>query len=87
MAGILTTLFCGGPTLFGIEDRIADQWLRAGFGLVVFFAKTGAFLFLFQWVRWTLPRFRWDQLMHLGWKVVLPVGLLNVLAAGVWVVL
>jgi NADH-quinone oxidoreductase subunit H len=87
MSGILTTLFCGGPTLFGVEDLIADQWLKAGFGLAVFFGKTAVFLFVFQWVRWTLPRFRWDQLMHLGWKVLLPVGLLNVLAAGLWVVL
>jgi NADH-quinone oxidoreductase subunit H len=87
MSGIMSTLFLGGPTLFGLERSIGDQWARAAFGFVVFMAKTGFFLFLFQWVRWTLPRFRWDQLMHLGWKVLLPVGLLNVLAAGLWVIL
>ena len=48
-------------------------------GVAVFAAKTGFFLWLFVWVRWTLPRFRYDQLMHLGWKVLLPLGLLNIL--------
>ncbi|TET38819.1 MAG: NADH-quinone oxidoreductase subunit NuoH [Planctomycetota bacterium] len=44
----------------------------------VFMAKTGFFLWLFIWVRWTLPRFRYDQLQALGWKVLLPLGLVNV---------
>jgi NADH-quinone oxidoreductase subunit H len=84
---MMTTLFLGGPTLFGAENLFANQWLKAGFGFLVFMAKTSCFLFLYQWVRWTLPRFRWDQLMHMGWKVLLPVALGNVLATGVWVVL
>jgi NADH-quinone oxidoreductase subunit H len=87
MSGMMTTLFLGGPTLFGAENLFANQWLKAGFGFLVFMAKTSCFLFLYQWVRWTLPRFRWDQLMHMGWKVLLPVALGNVLATGVWVVL
>ena len=44
--------------------------------------KTGFFIFLFVWVRWTLPRFRFDQLMNLGWKVFLPLSLLNLLWTG-----
>ena len=43
-----------------------------------FFAKTSFFLVLFIWVRWTLPRFRYDQLMSLGWKVFLPLALVNI---------
>jgi NADH-quinone oxidoreductase subunit H len=85
MSAMMTTLFLGGPTLFGAEALFSNQWVRAGFGFLVFMAKTSFFLFLYQWVRWTLPRFRWDQLMHMGWKVLLPVGLVNVLLAGVWV--
>ena len=43
------------------------------------------FLFLFIWVRWTLPRFRYDQLMNLGWKVFLPIALANLLLAGAFI--
>jgi len=46
-----------------------------GFG--VFFTKICIFISVFMWIRWTLPRFRYDQLMHLGWKVLLPLSLLN----------
>jgi NADH-quinone oxidoreductase subunit H len=50
--------------------------------LPAFMAKTGVFLFLFLWVRWTLPRFRFDQLMALGWKAMLPLALANVFVTG-----
>ena len=51
-------------------------------GLAAFLAKASLFLFLFLWVRWTLPRFRFDQLMHLGWKVMLPLALVNLFVTG-----
>lgn len=53
----------------------------------VFLAKLFAFLFFFIWVRWTVPRFRYDQLMDLGWKVFLPVALANVLLTGIAIAL
>ena len=59
----------------------APWWL----GALAFAAKCGFFLFLFIWVRWTLPRFRFDQLMHLGWKVFLPLALFNLFATGAWI--
>ena len=79
MACLTTVLFLGGPEVPYWAD--APWWLQLG----VFAAKAGVFLFLFIWVRWTLPRFRFDQLMHLGWKVFLPLALLNLFLTGVGV--
>jgi NADH-quinone oxidoreductase subunit H len=47
--------------------------------VTAFAAKVGFFLFLYVWVRWTLPRFRYDQLMNLGWKVLFELALINIL--------
>jgi len=85
---MFSTLFLGG------WDIPFTHWDEAGgvaqFGLtaVVFFAKTLFFLFLFMWIRWTLPRFRYDQLMALGWKVFIPLALAYVMfiAISLWVV-
>ena len=49
-------------------------------GVAAFFAKLCCFLFFFVWVRWTIPRFRYDQVMRIGWRVLLPVAILNLLA-------
>jgi len=46
--------------------------------------KVGLVLFFFMWIRWTIPRFRYDQLMNLGWKVMLPLALLNLAVTGGW---
>ena len=71
------TLFFGGWSLPWVTypDGV---WGTVLSGLV-FAAKTGFFLFLFIWVRWTLPRFRYDQLMDLGWKRLLPLSLVFVM--------
>ena len=76
MACMTTTLFLGGYSVPFWAD--APWFLQLG----AFLTKTSFFLFLFIWVRWTLPRFRFDQLMHLGWKVLLPVSLVNIFVAG-----
>ncbi len=70
-AALLVTLFLGGWTFFGLEQL--GWWM----GLLIFAAKVGFFIFAFIWVRWTLPRFRYDQLMKLGWRFMLPLALLN----------
>ena len=76
MSCLITTLFLGGYEVPFWAD--APWYLQ----FVAFIAKTGFFLFLFIWVRWTLPRFRFDQLMSLGWKVFLPIALANLLLTG-----
>jgi len=54
---------------------------------MVLFAKITFFGFIFMWIRWTLPRFRYDQLMRLGWKGLIPLAILNVLITGVVILL
>jgi len=76
MASLTVTLFLGGSAVPFFPDA---PWYL---GLASFLAKLSFFLFLFIWVRWTLPRFRFDQLMHLGWKVFLPLSLLNLVLTG-----
>lgn len=79
MASLTTTLFLGGSSVPFWTDA---PWF---IGLFAFLAKAGFFLFLFIWVRWTLPRFRFDQLMGLGWKVFLPVALTNLFLTGAFI--
>ena len=83
-SAVAVTLFLGGWHFFGLETVGGPFWSGViSFG--IFFAKTAFFLFVFIWVRWTLPRFRYDQLMNLGWKFLLPVTLTSiVVTATVW---
>ncbi len=79
-SSLMVLLFFGGWHLPFVEGWIASTGAAVA-GLIhlgIFFAKLSFFLFFYIWVRWTLPRFRYDQLMSLGWKVMLPLALLNV---------
>jgi NADH-quinone oxidoreductase subunit H len=88
-SALVTTLFLGGwQGLEWINDYLpltgmAHEWARVGLQLAAFFGKVGFLMWLYVWVRWTLPRFRYDQLMDLGWKVMLPLSLLNIFGTGV----
>jgi NADH-quinone oxidoreductase subunit H len=53
----------------------------------VLILKIFAFIFLFMWVRWTIPRFRYDQLMNLGWKILIPLAIANIVLTGVVIAL
>jgi len=81
MCALITTLFLGG---FSVPFWPSAPWFVA---FPAFLAKTAVFLFLFLWVRWTLPRLRYDQLMDLGWKVMLPIALANLFMTGTIVTL
>lgn len=87
-AAMMTTLFFGGWTLpFLGLDQSADS---IGMGLLhigIFMAKVFAFMLFFIWVRWMLPRFRYDQLMDLGWRRLIPLALANILLTAVVVAL
>ncbi|HEV8117779.1 MAG TPA: NADH-quinone oxidoreductase subunit NuoH [Thermoanaerobaculia bacterium] len=75
-SALTVTLYLGGWTLPGFHP----QGILGGIlSIVIFAAKTAFILWVFVWVRWTLPRFRYDQLMRIGWKVLLPLALANLL--------
>ena len=88
-SALMATLFFGGWDIpFTHWDDTPPWTLWKTLATVAAFAlKVGFFLFLYIWVRWTLPRFRYDQLMALGWKVMLPLalGYLALLATAIWV--
>lgn len=82
-AGVIVTLFLGGWSLPFVPDG-AQGWVWGLVNIGAFFAKVAAIIFFFLWVRWTLPRFRFDQLMKLGWYVFFEVALVNIfLTAGI----
>ena len=71
VSAVATNLFLGGW-----HGPFLPEWL----GFLWFLLKTAAILFFYLWLRWTMPRFRYDQLMKFGWKVLLPVAMVNLLA-------
>ena len=86
MSCVITTLFLGGWTLPWF-DAVTAGWhwaLVAAGSFGIFLAKALFIVFFFMWVRWTLPRFRWDQLMKLGWNTLIPIALANILLVAVW---
>ncbi|MDX2281685.1 MAG: NADH-quinone oxidoreductase subunit NuoH [Saprospiraceae bacterium] len=75
---VISTLYFGGYNFPGLDPA----WLGGLMGPIVLFAKIFFFIFVFMWIRWTLPRFRYDQLMHLGWKSLIPLAILNMVLTG-----
>ncbi|MBK34587.1 MAG: NADH-quinone oxidoreductase subunit NuoH [Gemmatimonadetes bacterium] len=85
-SALIATLFFGGWHLPGV-DPTDSSFALSVLKVLVFAVKTAFFLFVFIWVRWTVPRFRYDQVMRLGWKYLLPLALLNVLLTGLYLTL
>ncbi len=88
MSALMATLFFGGWDIpFTSWDEGEPSVIISLATLIVFLLKTFSFVFVYIWIRWSLPRFRYDQLMALGWKVLLPIalGYLMLLATAIWV--
>src|ERR1035437_7002255 len=83
-ATVISTFYFGGYNMPFIGRFVHDQNLLAICGVIFLFAKIFFGIFFFMWVRWTLPRFRYDQLMNLGWKTLIPLSLLNLVLTGAW---
>src|SRR6266496_4247883 len=79
---IIATLFFGGYDVPFLNESTLAPNIAALIGIVALLAKVFFFIFVFMWIRWTLPRFRYDQLMNLGWKGLIPLALANMLVTG-----
>lgn len=80
-SALISTLFFGGYNFPGM-NMIENPNLLAALSVASLFVKIVFFILLFMWIRWTLPRFRYDQLMHLGWKSLIPLSIINMLITG-----
>jgi NADH-quinone oxidoreductase subunit H len=83
---VATLLFFGGWTspLGDLIGPFQNPFVNAALSLFWFVSKVFLFLCLYVWVRGTLPRFRYDQLMNFGWRILLPVAMLNIVATSLW---
>jgi NADH-quinone oxidoreductase subunit H len=84
---IMSTLFFGGYDIPFVNEANYDQNWIAVFGVLALMVKVVCFIFFFMWVRWTIPRFRYDQLMNLGWRILIPISLFNMLVTGAVILL
>ena len=92
-SAVMSTLYFGGfnfPFIAETRQFLIEQTgsitmgtnITTALSIATLFGKIFFFIFFFMWVRWTLPRFRYDQLMHLGWKILLPLSILNIVVTG-----
>jgi NADH-quinone oxidoreductase subunit H len=86
-SAIMATLFFGGYNFPFMHDLGLSQNAITIIGTAVLFGKIIFFIFFFMWIRWTIPRFRYDQLMNLGWKGLLPLAIVNLLITGLFILL
>jgi NADH-quinone oxidoreductase subunit H len=90
-SAIMASLFFGGYDIPFVNeakliaDGVLSQNIVALLGVFCILIKIVIFLFVFMWIRWTIPRFRYDQLMNLGWKTLIPLALFNMLITGAFI--
>lgn len=82
---IMSVLFFGGYNYPGMAWAVENWGVNIAnvIGMMALFAKLCGFIFFIMWVRWTIPRFRYDQLMHLGWRILIPLAIVNIMITGV----
>ncbi len=84
-SAVMAALYWGGynyPGMDYVAAHLGPTWAPL-IGTAVFFGKIVMFIFFFMWVRWTIPRFRYDQLMNLGWKGLIPLAIANIIITGI----
>jgi NADH-quinone oxidoreductase subunit H len=86
-SAIISTLYFGAYNFPFMNDLGLDHNTIVILGTVALFGKIIFFIFFFMWIRWTVPRFRYDQLMNLGWKGLLPLAIFNILITGLIIIL
>jgi NADH-quinone oxidoreductase subunit H len=82
-SAVISTLYFGGYNFPFMNNLGLDHNTITILGTLFLFAKIAFFIFFFMWIRWTIPRFRYDQLMNLGWKILIPLAVLNIFITGV----
>ncbi len=88
-SAILSILYFGAYNYPGMQYVAENLGANAAnsIGIGVLFIKICFFIFFYMWIRWTIPRFRYDQLMNLGWKMLLPLAIANIVATGIIIIL
>jgi NADH-quinone oxidoreductase subunit H len=84
-SSILAILYFGGYNYPGMSWAV-EHWgvnIANVIGILVLFIKICGFIFFYMWIRWTIPRFRYDQLMNLGWKILIPLSIINIVITGI----
>jgi len=86
---ILAVLYLGAYNYPGMSWAVENWGVNIAnvIGIIVLFSKICFFIFFFMWVRWTIPRFRYDQLMRLGWQMLIPLAIANIVITGVVILL